>query len=288
MSRQFMRPGVALLAATTSLALVPPAVASTGLDEDGYLRAADRLQASLERTWNPSEGRYEIFGGGVETTTNANLLVAHSVAALLGHDGASRRDGRARVLVRSLLASPPYAPTPPPRLTTDSQWHAPGWVSSMHHLRSGQHVMVDSEVVDGLTYAWLARRQLRLSSALGRRIVQSIHAVAMSRFWRWPAIRLNQFNWYARIYSADALVTGRSRLVRRDLRRQIARFTSSSRNLGPGLRFHYVPNSPITVPSNVDSAEYANIVASFTRFTQHVPRGSRSLLRSWLRRVLTG
>jgi hypothetical protein len=259
-----------------------------GLDESGYLGVADRLQASVERMWDPAEGRYAAGGGGVETTTNANLLVAHSVAALLGHRGPSRRDGRARKLVRALLSSPPYAATLPPRIGTDSQWHAPGWVSSMHHLRSGQHVMVDSEVVDGLAYAWLARHRLKLSPVLRQRLVRTVHAVAMSRFWRWPAIRLNQFNWYARIYTADALVTGRSWLVRHDLRRQIVRFTRSRRNLGPGLRFHYSPQTPDAAPLNVDSAEYANIVASFTRFGAPVPRESRGLLRRWLRRVLAG
>ena len=273
-----------LAACLAALAVACP----QGLDEAGYLGVADRLQSSLEHTWSPTHGRYEIFGGGVETTTNANLLVAHSVAALLGHHGASRRDDRARTLVRSLLASPPYAATLPPRIGTDTQWHAPGWVSSMHHLRSGQHVMVDSEAVDGLAYAWLARRQLKLPDDLTRRIRRRVHAVAMSRFWRWPAIRLNQFNWYARIYSADALVTGRSRLVRHDLRDQIARFTSSPRNLGPGLRFHYTPNASVRAALNVDSAEYANIVASFTRFTARVPAHSRTLLRNWLRRVVAG
>ena len=103
------------------------------------------------------------------------------------------------MLVRSLLASPPYVATLPPRIDSSSQWHAPGWVSSMHYLRSGQHVMVDSEVVDGLAAAWSARRALALPRPLVRKLARRIHAVARGRFWRWPAIRLNQFSWYARI-----------------------------------------------------------------------------------------
>ena len=114
-------------------------------------------------------------------------------------------------------------------------------------------------------------RQLGLSDHLARLIARRIHAVARGRFWRWPAIRLNQFNWYARIYSADAIVTGRSTLVRRDLRRQLARFTArrggGAGNFGPGMRFHYFPHLSARVRENFDSAEYANIVASFTRFS---------------------
>ena len=262
-------------------------VASPPLDDAGYFGVADALQATVEHQWDDNAGRYRTAGGGIETTTNANMLVVHAVAALRDHRGPARQDRRARRLVRSLLASPPYTATLPPRLTTDSQWHAPGWVSSMTHLRSGQHVMIDSEVVDGLVYAWIARRALGLSPRDVKLIASRIHAVARGRFWRWPAIRLNQFNWYARIYSADAIVTGRRR-GRRDVQRQIARFASGAHNLGPGLRFHYHPELAEGSPTNVDSAEYANIVASFTRFVTSVPRQDRGLLRRWLRRVVFG
>jgi hypothetical protein len=285
MTTPFMRLGAALLAAALSLALVPPAGAPAA---GGYLGVADRLQGAYDPLWDESAGRYVVTGGGTETTANANMLLVHAVAALRGHHGPSRRDARARVLVRSLLSTPPYAAKLPPRNDLSSQWHAPGWVSSMHHLRSGQHVMVDSEVVDGLVYAWLARRQLGLSDELAGLIASRIHAVASGRFWRWPAIRLNQFNWYARIYSADAIVTGRSTLIRHDLRHQLARFAAASNNFGPGMRFHYFPQLSARVRENFDSAEYANIVASFTRFAPHVPRSERPLYRRWLRRVLFG
>ena len=260
-----------------------------GLDDAGYLAVADALVAPLDSRWNEAAGRYEMGGGGVETTTNANLLLVHAVAALRGHSGSARQDHRARALIRSLLASPPYTATLPPPLTTDSQSHAPGWVSSMSRLRSGQHVMVDTEAVDGLVHAWIARRQLGLSQGTAHLIARRIHAVARSRFWRWPAIRLNQINWYARIYTADAIVTGRHVSQRRALRRQIARFARGAHNLGPGLRFHYFPHLTDRVRENYDSAEYASIVASFTRFWPHVAsRRDRGLLRAWLRRVVAG
>jgi hypothetical protein len=288
------------LAALALAASAPPPVP---LDDHGYLGVADRLQRVFDPLWDERAGHYELGGGGVAATTNANLLLVHSVAALRGHRGPARQDERARRMVEQLLESPPYAATLPPRLDASSQWHAPGWVSSMTALRSGQHVMVDAEVVDGLVHAWLARRELGLSPASARMVARRIHRVAASRFWRWPSIRLNQFNWYARLYSADAIVTGRGTLLRRDLRRQIARFTRGAHgahglagNLGPGLRFHYFPHLTRRTSVNFDSPEYANMVASFARFyslaRRHgmaAPRAAdRRLLRRWLRRVLAG
>ena len=293
---------VLALTATTSIACGEVSSAQPQ-DGAGYLGVADRLQRFFDPLWDESAGHYQLGGGGVATTTNANLLLVHSVAALRGHRGPARQDERARRIAAQLLDSPPYARTLPPRVDVSSQWHAPGWVSSMTTLRSGQHVMVDAEAVDGLVHAWLARRELGLSHDLARSIARRIHAVATSRFWRWPSIRLNQFNWYARLYSADAIVTGSSALLRRDLHRQIARFThgvgrrrGAAGNLGPGLRFHYFPHLPRTASTNFDSAEYANMVASFTRFYS-LARGrgmaalrgaDRRLVRCWLRRVLTG
>ena len=67
-------------------------------------------------------------------------------------------------------------------------------------------------------------------------------------------------------------------------------------NLGPGLRFHYIPGQPPTSRRNLDSTEYANIVFSFARHYEAARRagmapleGTRlGLMRSWARRVLAG
>ena len=72
-------------------------------------------------------------------------------------------------------------------------------------------------------------------------IADRIHRVARTHFWRWPTIRLNQVNWYALMYAADATVSGSPTLLRRDMRAQLARFVSGPRNFGPGLRFQYLP-----------------------------------------------
>ena len=57
---------------------------------------------------------YRLGYGGTETVGNANLLLVHSVAALEGHLGPARQDDRARRLVESLFAVPPYSPKLPP------------------------------------------------------------------------------------------------------------------------------------------------------------------------------
>ena len=38
------------------------------------------------------------------------------------------------------------------------------------------------------------------------------------------------------------------------------------------MRFHYLPDMPLNAPMNVDSAEYANIVLTFTRFYDQARR----------------
>ena len=230
------------------------------------------------------------------------MLLTLSVAAARGHEGPARNDRRARRLVDALVSSPPFVEKDPPRWK-DAQTHAPGFVSSMHTVRSNQHLVVDSEVVDGLRAAWLARRELGLSGAQAAAIADRVHRTAMGSYWRWPALRLNQFSWYALVYAADATVTGNPRLLRRDLRLQIERFAARARggagaagNLGPGLHFNYLPHMRAGTRMNTDSAEYANITASFAREYAQARRAgmrapspaARRLLRAWLMRVLAG
>jgi hypothetical protein len=280
-----------------------PAGATAGgapFDRAGYWAYADRMELRLSALWDEAAGRYTPGGSGTDTTFNANMLLVHAVAALQGHRGPARQDHRARLIVRALLHAPPYV-TRVVHDQADSQTHVPGWSMSMHTNGSDQHVMVDAEVADGLAHAWLARRRLGLGSDAGR-IARAIHRVARGRFWRWPSIRLNQINWYALIYAADATVGGGTELLRRDLRRQIDRFASTAHpagaagNFGPGLRFHYFPQRSPGERRNVDTSEYASIVASFTRFYaaardagMRAPSpADRRLLGSWLTRVLAG
>jgi len=272
-------------------------------DDAGYLTYADRMQERLGALWNDQRGFYEPGPGGVDALVNADMLLTHSVAAQAGHTGPSRKDERARRIARALVSSPAFIEQASAHPLAGSQTHVPGWTSSMYSADAGQHLVYDAEIVDGLVHAWKARRALGMSDETAAAIADRIHRVAHSRYWRWPSMRLNQVNWYALVYAADATVTGRSGLLRHDLRAQLARFVANVRpgpgaaagNFGPGMRFHYLPDGP-HARSNVDSAEYACIVLSYLRFYGQarragmppLSRAGRSLMRSWIRRALAG
>ena len=274
------------------------------LDEAGYWQFVDGLQPMFDSTWREDTGVYRLGSGGVEPVGNAGLLIVHAVAALHGHQGPARQDARAGRMVEALFRSPPYTATlPPARPGGDTQPHAPGWVGSLHDLRATQHMAIDAEIMDALAYAWRARRALGLPVRVKRLIAARVPTVARSRFWRWPSRTLNQINWPATVYSADATVTGSFTLLRRDLRRHLASFIAGVRgrggaagNLAAGLSFHYQPDASPDARLNVDSAEYGSIVASFTRFYGFARRhgmaapsaAGKRLLRQWLLRVLCG
>ena len=62
------------------------------------------------------------------------------------------------------------------------------------------------------------------------------------------------------------------------------------------MRFHYLPHERLNHPMNVDSAEYANIVLSFTRFYDQarkagmaaLPAEHKRLIGQWIERSLAG
>ena len=95
----------------------------------------------------------------------------------------------------------------------------------------------------------------------------------MGSYWRWPAIRLNQINWYALVYAAErdrdrqpAAAAPRPAAADRALRRRgRAGRAGVAGNLGPGCASTTCRTCGRSAPMNTDSAEYANITASFTR-----------------------
>ena len=296
----------AATAALASLALVAPATATAQdaapaapaltaapYDDAGYWAFADRMQLRLDGLWDEGDGYYRGGGGGADPMTNSMLLLTHSVAALSGHEGPARNDRRARRLAERLVTGAPYITSN----TGTGQKHAPGFVNSMSSAQGGQHLVFDAEVVDGLTYAFKARRALQLPDSTVAKLRDAISRTARGKFWRYPTIRLNQINWYALMYAADHTVTGDPTLLKRDLRAQLLRFVRGARaNFGPGMRFHYLPHERLNHPMNVDSAEYANIVLSFTRFYDQarragmaaMPAAHKQLIGQWIERALSG
>src|SRR4051794_40057838 len=287
-----------LAAAAAALILAAPAKAAV-YDDNAYWAFADKLQQRIDDHWNEQDGYYHLGGGGSEPMSNSMLLLTYSVAAMQGHEGPARNDHRARVLADRLVSAPPFVTSK----TGSGQVHAPGWVNSMTNAHSGQHLVFDAEVIDGLTYAYRAREALQLPDSTVNKIRDAIHTTARGTFWRYPTIRLNQINWYALIYSADALVTGDNTLLRRDFSQQLTRFFNGARgsassvgNFGAGMRFHYLPGRTINGKANLDSAEYANIVLTFTRFYDGArARGmapmsasAKQLTQQWIKRAVSG
>jgi hypothetical protein len=272
-------------------------------DEPRYWDFADKLARRLDDTWSPALDRYRPGSPSVDSMLNANMLLLFSTAALAGHEGAARQDARARSIVAQLMSTPPWveAVTNPPH---GSHPHVPGWVASMTDGNTAQHLVVDGEITDALAMAWVARDALGLDPALQALMQDRLRRVAEGAYWRYPALILNQVNWYGEVYNAAALATGNPVYLQRDLRGQFAALVRSIREpapntagtLGPGMQFHYLPHGLEGSKLNVDSAEYANIVASVVRFydssialgMRPLPADDEALLRRWMTRVLAG
>ena len=298
---------ITLAAATLISAPAPPrshgvevrrSAVAAPFDDAGYLHVADRIQRLLDVRWSERDGRYRPGADLTETMVNANLLLVHAVAAQRGHTGPARNDRRARSIVRWLVDSPIWTERKP---LANKQAHAPGWVAETGGWQ--QHLVIDAEVVDGLTHAFRARRALDLPSRSVRLITDRIHRLAAGPYWRWPTIRLNQFNWHLLVFAGDATVSGHRETLARGAAAHLERFTGgvgpkglAAGNLGPGMHFRYLPHERSEHPMNVDSAEYANIVLSFSRFYEQaraagMPRPAARrlrLLREWVRRAVAG
>jgi hypothetical protein len=291
----------ALVAA--ALLACAPATAGAAWDEAAYWQFADRLQRRVDDVWSPRVDRYRPGSPSTETMMNANLLLVHAAAALRGHEGPARQDARARSIAAQLMGTPPWLEAVVEPLP-GSQPHVPGWVASMHDPRAAQHLVVDGEVTDALAMAWRARDALGLDPTTVALMQDRLRRVAEGPYWRYPTLRLNQINWYAEVYSAATEATGDPIYLQRDLRGQLAAFVRSIRSpepgtagsLGPGMRFHYVPHSSPRARLNIESAEYANIVASVGRFydaaiargMQPLAPADEALLRRWMTRVVAG
>jgi len=250
-------------------------------NDDAYWAFADRMQDVLDQYWDNDSYR------PARTMLNSNMLLTHAAAALAGHTGPARKDDRARALVNELCTGPSWAKKANP----SSQGHVPGWTDG---LKGGgiQHLMV----------AWQARDALGVD---GNLIADRLTKVAGGDFWKWPTLRLNQFNWYARVYQAAATVGGDRTALHNELLQQTRRFVdgvskpmagAAIANLGPSYRFHYLPGEVERHKYNYDSAEYANIVCGFlVAYQQARALGMPALdarraavIRRWSERVLCG
>jgi hypothetical protein len=288
-------------------------------DDSRYWSIADRITRHFDPLWDPFAHVYRSAGSDIALTqTNSCLLVTHAIAALTGHQGACRNDGRAKLLTRRLCELPPWSERLRPA-QADSQFHAPGWVQRMAAgaflprllpgtIGAGPTVMdksIDPKAAEALMYAWRARHALGLDPETVHLIEDHVERCAGGAFFRYPSVRLNQINWNAEIYAHAATVTGDAALLRSDYRHQVERFATAitqpldaagSANLGPGYSFHYLPDSPPDNPLNFDSAEYASITVHFLIWYEQALRAGMEpiedehirLLRAWVERIICG
>ena len=281
---------VRLAAAAVLLALVVPASARAAeppYSNAGYWAFADEVMRSLDSWWDPHRGAY-ILKGVPSTRVNSAMLLTHAVAAKTRHDGPTRRDVRARTLVERLTRSPAWLGA------TGSGRRSTCWSRDLNRVRP-QHPSLEPKVAEALAWAWRARAALRLSPRAVRRIERRVSACARSSAWH--SVRVaNQINWNAELYRAAATVGGGGDLLRRDYRAQLAAFAADGSNWGLGMQFHYQPEAPSAARINLDTPEYANIVAhALGHYDEALRRGMRPLpassirrLRSWVTRLLAG
>jgi len=283
------------------LAFEPASAGAATWDRSAYLAYADRVVALIDSKWNYS-GHYYAAGQSGETSTNANMLLVHSVAAITGHEGRSRQDEHARQLAARMCETPPWNPGPRGRNVGIYDY---GWRNTMSNPKGSQHPVIDAAVARSLAAAYHARKQLDLPEATLQSIRSALRLCATSTFYSWPKIRLNQINWPIEIYAHAATVLDEPELLRHDTRMQFDRFAHCCTHvpegmvvpyLGPGYRFHYLPQSPDSAQMNFDSTEYANIVAhSIVFYEQGLRAGMTPLsvaqmrvMKAWIERIIGG
>lgn len=279
--------------ASSSLALPAPP-----LHDADYWAFADWCQAGLEPLWSVARGAYSD-----DARVDAAMLITHSLAALEGHSGPTRQDERARALTQRLLQSPPYLPGGPVSTYGPEQRHTPGFVISLSDPASDEHIAVDPEVTEGLVFAWRAREALGLPAETVAAIEQLVAKIASGRFYRYPSVRLNQFNWACEMYAYAAEVAGRADLLRNDYRLQLIRFLRGCGtkvapwaipNLSGSYSFHRNPFQPASNAENIESTEYANIVlGAIARYSAAraagmapLPAAELRTLRAWIERAI--
>ncbi len=287
------------------VALTPANLPRPPLRRQDYWDFADWLQPYFDALWVADK---QLYGSGNSSVGriyhNSLLLTTHAIAALTRHEGPTRKDDRARILAQRLCESPPWSELTQPA-EPDPQFHTPGWVESLGTRYAAMDKSIDPKVAEALMYAWRARDVLKLPQETIDLIADRISRCAHGPFFRFPNVRLNQINWNCDLYAHNATVTGDTELLRLDYRAQVQRFCEGiprrlnprgSPNLGPGYRFHYLPNARPWHPYNLDSAEYASETCQFVMHYEQALRVGMQplapehmrLLRAWIEHIVYG
>ncbi len=296
-------------AAAEPAAPAAPAAADLDTTPDPW-HLGDDIATRVDSQWNPARGVYMNEQGYPDTRLNALMLQLHSMAALAGHQGASRKDDRIAPTVQ-VLTSPPVLVVRSllPRQTGHFP-HAPAWTPRIGEdpEQAVLHPSIDTAVVRALTAAWRARNVIGLPEAAQQRIGQVLVELAGSPFYRAPSRALNQINWHAEVYAAALEVAG-DRSVLDDYRAQLKWFADNahrvtkdgfaggSPNLTSGGGFRYLPNRPKSAQLNqVETTEYGNLALGALGFyqaflragMQRLSAADEKVLRDWSKHMLLG
>ncbi len=257
---------------------------------DTQLRAMDRL-------WVARRGFYDRSSLALQ----ALMLQVHAETLAVGAPAAVRRDGRIAPLIRRILR-PGTLRRRRARAaqTTVHIPHVPGFYEN-----GTQHFSYDAPIVLALARAWQVRGAAALPRDLAARARSVVLALARSRFYRWPALRRGQVNWWTDVAAAAAMV-GRRDILRRDYPRQMNRLARARRKrlkgalsaqFNKGLGWRYEPQEDATGTKNrTDSSEYGSLAISALRHERRaraagmapLPRTTRRFLKTWSCRVLAG
>ncbi|MDO9356219.1 MAG: hypothetical protein Q7T55_21150, partial [Solirubrobacteraceae bacterium] len=270
-----------------------------------YWNLPDQLVARLDEQWQKNRQLY-LDRGGVSIRANAMLMELHALAALAGHEGASRQDARLPGLVKLFTTPPVVVYKTTTKRSTASFPHTPAW-ESVYRADSEKavlHPSADAIIARALAVAWRARDVAGLPLEDSQRIQQVVGAVARGSWYKAPSRAENQINWNSDVYAANLEVTGdRSNLP--DYRAHLKWFVDhafkiaykrGSSNLSRGYGFRYLPQYEGGSANKVDTVEYANLVHSTLGFYATAVRaGMRPLrgdqvakLRAWSRHILFG
>ena len=206
---------VALLAhALTPVAVERPASAAAarltagGLDDDGYLAVADRPpappRAAVDDRRRPLRAGPGLDRHRRSTPTCCSCTPSPRCAATTAP---TRADARARAIARFLvgprgLDGAAARPAPTRRSPARAGSPRPGRTNRhlvLRHRRSSTGSCTPTSPATCSASTRARRRADPRPRSIG---------VATSRDYRWPALRLNQFNWYAAMFAADAIVNG--------------------------------------------------------------------------------
>ena len=247
------------------------AICRRGSTTPATSRVADRLQRRLDALLERRDCSATSPGpGATDAEVNADLLLVHAVAARRGHRGPAARRRRARARSCASSSARRSGPARPPPAPTR---RSPGRAGSPRRAAAAAIWSSTSRSIDGararLPGARRARpRRARPSRASATRSTASRRA-ATSAGRRCGSTRSTGTPRSSPPTRRSTATARRSPRPARQLARFLAGAAPQRRaagNLGAGLRFHYLPARGPRGAANVDSAEYANIVLSFSRF----------------------